>query len=335
MKICLVTDTWDNVNGVCTTLKNTVRELTAMGHDVLVIEPSQFKTIKMPRYPEVKLSINIWSVGKKIKNFKPDSIHIATEGPLGIAACWYCNVKKNSIPHNTSYHTKFPEYIHQMIGLPVNWGYASMRWFHKFSTKVLVTTESMREELAARGFERLAVWSRGVDTDTFNPDAVIGAMSIPKPVLLCVSRASQEKGLDDFCKLKTSGSKIMIGDGTYLDELKLKYPDVRFLGYKHGRVLAHFYANADVFVFPSKTDTFGVVMLEANACGTPVAAYPVTGPIDVITEGVNGSMNKDLSVAVNNAIECDRSVVAEYVKKYSWRACTETFLANLPMIDRN
>ena len=332
MKICLVSDTWDNVNGVCTTLKNTVRELTNMGHEVLVIEPSQFETINMPTYPEVKLSLNLWKVGKKIRDFNPDSIHIATEGTLGIAARWYCKVKRRNIPHNSSYHTMFPEYIHQHYKLPLSWGYAAMRLFHKYSSKVLVTTESMRENLADRGFERLAVWSRGVDMRKFNPDSKIGNMNIPRPVLLCVSRASQEKGLDDFCQLETTGSKIMIGDGPYLSELKSKYPDVRFLGYKHGSVLAHFYANADVFVFPSKTDTFGIVMLEAIACGTPIAAYPVIGPIDVVVEGINGSLNNDLSVAIENAMKCNRCVVADYAKKYSWRACTETFLANLTSI---
>lgn len=328
MHICLVSDTWNNVNGVCTTLKNTVRELRCMGHEVLVIEPSQFNTISLPTYPEIKLSINLWKVGKKIKDFKPNSIHIATEGPLGIAARLYCR----NIPYNTSYHTMFPEYIHQKFKLPINWGYAAMRLFHKYSSTVLVTTESMRVNLSNRGFERLAVWSRGVDTRQFNLDSKIGKMNIPRPVLLCVSRASQEKGLDDFCKLKTIGSKILIGDGPYLDELKSKYSDVRFLGYKHGTVLAHFYANADVFVFPSKTDTFGIVMLEANACGTPIAAYPVVGSIDVVIEGLNGSLDNDLSVAVQRAIKCDRPTIAEYAKKYSWKKCTETFISNLPLI---
>lgn len=334
MRICLVTDTWDNVNGVCTTLKNTVRELHQMGHEVMVIEPSQFKTVPCPGYPEVRLSINTWKVGGKIKKFKPDSIHIATEGPLGLAARWYCKVKWRSIPHNTSYHTKFPEYMNELFGLPVSWGYAAMRWFHKFSTRVLVTTETMKAELSAQGFERLEVWSRGVDSETFNPDAHLGDMRIGRPILLCVSRVSREKGLDDFCSLQTTGSKILVGNGPYLDELKASYHDVKFMGYKHGSLLAHYYANADVFVFPSKTDTFGVVMLEANACGTPIAAYPVTGPVDVVVEGVNGSMHDDLSVAVANALGCDRQAVVEHSKRYSWRACTETFVASLPVIDQ-
>lgn len=334
-KICIVTDTWDDVNGVCTTLKNTVRELKSMHYEVMVIEPSQFKTVKCPGYPEVKLSLDIWRVGQKIRTFSPNAIHIATEGPLGLAARWYCKVEKRSIPHNTSYHTKFPEYLNRMYNIPISWGYFAMKLFHKFSTHVLVTTDTMKTELAAHGFERLEVWNRGVDTHIFNPDAGIGHMTAHRPILLCVSRASVEKGLDDFCQLKTTGTKIMIGNGPYLETLKVKYPDVKFLGYKHGAILAHFYAHADVFVFPSKTDTFGVVMLEANACGTPVAAYPVTGPLDVVVEGVNGSMNVDLSIAVENAMLCNRTSVAAHAKQYSWRDCTLTFLKYLPSIDHH
>ena len=332
MKICIVTDTWNDVNGVCTTLKNTVNELTAMQHTVLVIEPSQFKTINAPKYPEVKLSWNIWKVGRKIRDFNPDAIHIATEGPLGFAARWYCKVERRSIPHNTSYHTKFPEYMNQMYKLPISWGYYVMRWFHKFSTKVLVTTESMRDELSQHGFERLEVWSRGVDHNIFTPKAIIGPMTAKRPILLCVSRASIEKGLDDFCQIETTGTKILVGGGPYLDKLKEKYPDVKFLGYKSGPILAHFYASADVFVFPSKSDTFGVVMLEANACGTPIAAYPVTGPRDVIVQRLNGFMDDDLEQAVVEALHCNRTEVAKNALQYSWRACTMTFLNNLPII---
>lgn len=333
MKIAIITDTFDDVNGVCTTLKNTVKELKYMGHNVLVIEPKQFKTIKCPGYAEIKLSINIWIVGKKIHDFNPDAIHIATEGPLGIAARWYCKVVRRSIPHNTSYHTNWPEYLNKLFNLPISWGYFFIKLFHKFSTKILVTSESMKNKLTKHGFERLEVWSRGVDMKIFNPQAKIGPMTMTKPLLLCVSRVSIEKGLDDFCSLTTTGTKILIGDGPYLNELKEKYKDVRFLGYKYGSILAHFYANADVFVFPSKTDTFGVVMLEANACGTPVAAYPVTGPNDIIVEGVNGSLNENLLVAIDNAIKCDRQIVFDHAKRYTWESCTLTFLNNLSIIN--
>lgn len=332
MRICIISDTWNEINGVCTTLKNTVKELVSMQHTVLVIEPSQFKTIKAPKYPEVKLSWNIWKVGRMIRDFKPDAIHIATEGPLGFAARWYCKVERRSIPHNTSYHTRFPEYLNKMFNVPIDWGYFAMRWFHKFSTKVLVTTESMKNELTSRGFERIEVWSRGVDQTVFNPNARIGPVTAKRPILLCVSRVSVEKGLDDFCQLQTTGTKLMVGDGPYINELKNKYPDVKFLGYKHGAILAHLYANADVFVFPSKSDTFGVVLLEANACGTPIAAYPVTGPRDVIIQGLNGFMDDDLGQAVIEAMKCDRANVAAHSLNYSWRECTQTFLNNLPII---
>lgn len=328
MKILLVTDTWDNVNGVATTLKNTVNVLKSWKHDVFVIEPSQFKTIGAPGYNEVKLSWNIWKVGRIISQFNPDAIHIATEGPLGLAARWYCKVKRRSISHNTSYHTKFPEYFNQYFYIPVSIGYFIIRWFHKFSTKVLVTTESMRKELSSKGFEKLEVWSRGVDHDIFNP---MRRTSNSNPYILCVSRVSQEKNLDKFCEIK-GYRKILVGDGPYLNDLKKKYPDVEYVGYKYGKELAEYYANAECFVFPSVTDTFGIVMLESISCGTPIAAYPVTGPIDVIQQVVNGYMNHDLTYAIKDCMNIDRDLVHSSSKKYTWENCTETFFNNLTRI---
>jgi glycosyltransferase involved in cell wall biosynthesis len=333
MRITLVTDTYTpSVNGVVTTLVNTVAELKRLGHTVQVIEPSQFKTVPTPGYNEIKLAWNIWRVGPMIEAFKPDAIHIATEGPLGFAARWYCKVDKRSIPHNTSYHTKFPEYFNKYIGIPVDWGYWFIRWFHKFSTRVLVTNETMMRELSERGFEHLAVWNRGVDNTIFNPKRreITG---VKKPIILCVSRASIEKGLDDFCSLQIDGTKILVGDGPYLEELKRKYPHINYAGYKSGIELAQYYACADVFVFPSKTDTFGVVMLEAMACGTPIAAYPVTGPTDIIIDGVNGCMDDDLETAVEYALKCNRKNVYELSKDYTWEKCTNSFLKNLQQIN--
>jgi glycosyltransferase involved in cell wall biosynthesis len=333
MRITLVTDTYvPSVNGVVTTLINTVKELESRGHIVQVIEPSQFKTVPAPGYKEIRLSWNIWRVGPMIEAFKPDAIHIATEGPLGFAARWYCKVDKRSIPHNTSYHTKFPEYFNRYIGIPVNWGYWFIRWFHKFSTKVLVTNETMMRELGERGFERLAVWNRGVDTAIFNPQRR-EITSVKKPIILCVSRASIEKGLDDFCSLKIDGTKILVGDGPYLEELKRKYPHINYAGYKSGIELAEYYASADVFVFPSKIDTFGVVMLESIACGTPVAAYPVTGPTDIIINGINGYMDNNLENAVKYALTCNREVVHETSKDYTWEKCTASFVNYLRQIN--
>lgn len=333
MKITLVTDTWaPSINGVTTTLTNIVKVLQSQGHQLQIIEPSQFKTVGAPGYPEVRLSINIWRVGPMIESFRPDAIHIATEGPLGFAARWYCKVKKRNIPHNTSYHTKFPEYLNQYYGMPLDWGYWIMRQFHKFSTRVLVTTPSMKQLLTDRGFQNLEIWSRGVDRHIFNPSSRKSNVA-SKPILLCVSRASIEKGLDDFCSLPTDGTKILVGDGPYLETLRNKYPNVIFAGYKHGESLAHYYANADVFVFPSRTDTFGVVMLEAMSCGTPVAAYPATGSIDVIENGVNGYVDNDINAAVQMALLCDRSQVEISSLVYSWESCADIFLKNLTKID--
>jgi len=331
MRIALVTDTWDNVNGVVTTLRATVRELEVRGHEVKVIHPGLFKTIPAPRYPEVRLSCNLWRVGPMLREFSPDAIHIATEGPLGLATRWYCKVRKRQIPHNTSYHTKFPEYLKIHYKIPVAIGYWLMRVFHKFSHKVLVTTPSIKAELEERGFKNLVVWSRGVDQSGFNPAGRVANLA-SKPVLLCVSRASPEKGLDDFCALKTTGTKLLVGDGPYLEYLKKTYPDVIYVGYKQGEKLRHYYANADVFVFPSKSDTFGVVMIESMACGTPVAAYPVTGPIDVIVPGINGVLHDDLSVAIKGALMLDRGKVAASSKEFSWDSCTTIFESNLVKI---
>lgn len=333
MKITLVTDTWlPSINGVVTTLTNTVRVLESWGHQVQVIEPSQFRTIGLPGYTEVRLSWNVWHVGRMIENFNPDAIHIATEGPLGLAARWYCKVEKRSIPHNTSYHTKFPEYLYHMARIPEDWTYWCMRIFHKFSTRVLVTNEDMKRELEAKGFQNLAVWNRGVDRKLYSTKLRTNKINL-RPILLCVSRASIEKGLDDFCNLpQMNGVKILVGDGPYLEELKRKYPDVQYMGFKQGRELAEYYAMADVFVFPSKSDTFGVVMLEAMSCGTPIAAYPVTGPLDVVINGVNGHMHDNLLTAVDLALRCDRKKVRRAAKPYSWESCTKTFLENLIII---
>jgi glycosyltransferase involved in cell wall biosynthesis len=335
MKITLVTDTWTpSINGVVTTLTNTVLHLEQQGHNVQIIEPSLFKNIGLPSYQEVRLSWDIWRVGKMIEQFDPDAIHIATEGPLGLAARWYCKVEKRSIPHNTSYHTKFPEYMNQHYGIPADWVYWCMRVFHKFSTKVLVTNNDMMADLNDRGFKNLAVWNRGVDRDLFNPDRR-KKTSHSLPIILCVSRVSKEKGLEDFCNLKVAGTKVLVGDGPILAELKRKYPDVVFAGAKTGTALAEYYATADVFVFPSKTDTFGVVMLESIASGTPVAAYPVTGPRDVVINDENGYTDPDLTTAVNRAIMCDRVKVRLSSEQYDWAACTETFVKNLKIIEKN
>lgn len=334
MKILIITDTWHNINGVVTTLRATKQELENRSHEVQVIEPSQFKTVACPGYPEVKLSWNLWRMGKLISQANADCIHIATEGPLGIAARTYCKLKRDPIPYNTSYHTKFPEYLHVHHHIPESWGYFWMKLFHKYSHRVLVTNRSMQQELDQKGFKNLVVWNRGVDPTLFNHQ-YDACWDWPTPILLCVSRVSPEKGLDDFCGLHTTGTKVLVGDGPYMNHLRGKYPDVKFVGYKTGAELAQCYVSADVFVFPSKTDTFGVVMLEAIACGTPVAAYPVTGPLDVVQNGVNGVMHVDLQQAVNACVNLDTHQVSATSMKFSWQACTDVFEQNLIQIPKS
>jgi glycosyltransferase involved in cell wall biosynthesis len=331
MRILIITDTWNNINGVVTTLRATKQELENRSHVVQIIEPSQFKSVACPGYPEVRLSWNLWRMGKLIEQADPDCIHIATEGPLGLAARTYCKFK--TIPYNTSYHTKFPEYLHVHHHIPITWGYFFMRLFHKYSHRVLVTNHSMQHELHQQGFKNLVVWNRGVNRQVFNHHSQ-QCWDWPRPILLCVSRVSPEKGLEDFCSLKTTGTKVLVGDGPNLNHLRDHYPDVKFLGYKTGSQLAQCYSSADVFVFPSKTDTFGVVMLEAMACGTPVAAYPVTGPLDVIECGINGFMHDDLHHAVSECVNLDRNTVAATSAKFSWQACTDIFEQNIVQIPK-
>jgi glycosyltransferase involved in cell wall biosynthesis len=335
MKICIVTDSWQQINGVSTTLKNTVNCLITMGHEVLVIEPSVFKTCKFKFYPDIDFSWNIWKVGKLIQDFQPNAIHIATEGPLGIAARWYCKVNKRQIPHNTSYHTNFPEYLKLSYGIPLTVSYKVLKLFHKFSCRVLVTNNDMKTQLDQRGLKNLVVWSRGVDLSLFAPDRRSQQVQTnlgPGPRILCVSRASKEKNLDAFCQLSVPGTKILVGDGPELARLQTQYPDVKYLGWKTGADLAEIYANADVFVFPSVTDTFGVVMLESISTGTPVVAYNAIGPREVIEQGINGIISQDLAQAIPQALLLDRLTVRQSSLKWTWNKCTEVFLENLVAI---
>lgn len=326
MKIAIVTDTWFAINGVVTTLRATAKELENRGHEVLVVEPSQFKFLSFPKYPDIHLVINIYKLKTILDNFSPDAIHIATEGPLGLAARFYCK-RHRDIPYTSSYHTKFPEYLYIYYKIPKKWTYAYLRWFHKISDRVLVTTQSMKVELQLLGFSRLTIWGRGVNTDIFyakprplNSD----------PILLCVSRVSKEKNLEDFCNLK--GRRILVGDGPYLNTLRNQFPDVEYVGYKTGSTLADYYRQADVFVFPSRSDTFGVVIIEALACGTPVAAYPVTGPKDIIVSGLTGYLSDSLAVSVEKCLSLNRKKVQAESQKYTWKAATDIFESSLVKI---
>lgn len=324
MKIIIITDTFKEINGVVTTLVETKKELELRGHTVYVIEPSMFKTIKFYSYPDVHLSWNVWKIKKLIDQFLPDAVHIATEGPLGLAARLYLRFFKKNCEYTTGYHTKFPEYLKIYFGIPLLITYSYLKWFHRKSYSVLITTASMKHELELKGFKNLVIWSRGVNTQIFYPN-FMNKNHIPK--YLCVSRVSKEKNLDDFCKL--NGHCILVGDGPYLSELKEKYPTVEFVGFKTGSDLAEYYRAADVFVFPSRSDTFGVVMIEALACGIPVAAYNVTGPKDIVTSGLNGYLGNDLQESVNKCLSLDKDLVYQSSKKWSWKTTTDTFEKSL------
>lgn len=326
-RILIITDnTSDQINGVVTTFRNIETAARHDGYDIAYIDPSDFASIPAPGYPEVRLA---WPrrIGRRIESQHPDYIHIATEGPVGLAARLWLD--RRGWRYNTSYHTKFPEFIKKIYGVPEFITYAYVRWFHKHSGRVLTTTETMVNDLRAHGFRGdIRAWTRGVDRRTFDP--ALRSRSDSEKILLNVGRVSKEKGLDDFCKLQIPGTrKIVVGDGPYRAELEHRYPDVEFVGAKTGRTLAEYFANADCFVFPSKTDTFGVVIIESLAVGTPVAAYPVPGPRDILEEGITGYMSPCLSDAVEICLDYDRNRVVTASHRWTWENCWQIFRENL------
>lgn len=328
LRIALVTDAWKpQVNGVVTTLGHVVRELESQGHEILVIHPGLFRTIPCPRYPHIRLAVLPGrGTRRRLNEWAPDAVHIATEGPVGLAGRSWC--RRRRVPFTTSYHTQFPLYLRTYAGVPAAWSYRVMRWFHGAAERTLVPTESVRRELAERGFENVRVWSRGVDQSVFHPRGR-GFYPMPRPILLYGGRVAAEKNIEAFLALRHEGTKVVVGDGPILPRLREKHPEIVFTGFKHGEELARHFADADVFVFPSRTDTFGVVMLEAMACGVPVAAFPVTGPRDVIRDGECGALDDDLDVAVARALTCDRDRTAAFAGTFSWSRCAELFFENL------
>ncbi|NIZ01513.1 glycosyltransferase family 4 protein [Thalassospira lucentensis] len=329
MKILIVTDAWyPQVNGVVRTLETVRGELGAMGHDVHVISPDQFKTIPCPTYPEIRLALFAKrKMAEMIQALQPVAIHISTEGPLGQAARAYC--LKHGLPFSTAYHTRFPEYIHARMRLPLSISYRGMRRFHGKSQSVMVATESLRQELSDWGFDNLHIWSRGVDLDLFRPQADASFGDLPKPHWLFVGRVAVEKNIGHFLDLDLPGTKFVVGDGPQLNELRQKYPNAQFLGKKVGQDLAHAFAAADVFVFPSKTDTFGLVILEALASGTPVAVFPVQGPADIVRGTKAGAIDADLGKAALAALELDPKDARALAESYSWHNSASQFLHNL------
>lgn len=335
MRIMLVTDAWEpQVNGVVRTMRRVISECEEMGHEWEVVSPYDgFKTIPLPTYSEIKLAFGAKSaIEERFLEFEPDAVHIATEGPLGWAARAIC--LKHKFPYTTSYHTKFPEYVSaRLFFIPLWAGYWYVREFHKYSGRVMVATPSMREELERHGFKNIAPWTRGVDTELFTPKFRAedrGPLKgLPTPIWLYVGRVAVEKNLEAFLKLDLPGSKVVVGDGPQLEELRSKYPDAHFPGSKFTEDLSAHFANADVFVFPSLTDTFGLVILEAMATGTPVAAFPAPGPRDLIPGSNAGAVNEDLKIACEEALTMSRETARAYAETYSWRACAEQFINNL------
>lgn len=327
-KLLIVTDAWrPQVNGVVTTLETVIRLLREHGHEVTVISPDMFNTVPLPVYPEIKLAVlPRRKIARTIDTFAPDSIHIATEGPLGWATRAVC--LKNGWRFSTSYHTKFPEYAYETARIPLRVGYRLVRHFHQKSSAMMVATKSLKDDLTDRGLANAVTWSRGVDTQLFKP-GYKPAINLKKPVMVYVGRVSVEKNIEAFLGLDIPGSKLVVGGGPQLKRLQSKYPDVTFTGPKFGNELAAHYCSGDIFVFPSQTDTFGLVMLEAMACGLPVAAYPVTGPIDVLEGCEAGKMNSDLTTATLQALKADGNSARSHALKFSWESCTEVFLSNL------
>ncbi|MBE7218391.1 MAG: glycosyltransferase family 1 protein [Caulobacteraceae bacterium] len=332
MRVLLATDAWEpQVNGVVRTLSRTLHEMRAMGHEVEVVSPDQFKTLPLPSYPEIRLATNAWEpMQERFKRFEPEAIHIATEGPIGLAARRLC--LEWGLPFTTSYHTRFPEYLSARLPVPPAAGYAYMRWFHKPSGRVMVATPTMRDELERRGFHNLSPWTRGVDTELFHPrrpDEPDLFADLPRPVFLNVGRVAVEKNIEAFLALDLPGSKVVVGDGPQREELEARYPAARFAGARFGEDLAAHFACADVFVFPSLTDTFGLVILEAMATGAPVAAFPAPGPVDLLPGSEAGVCDDDLRAACLACLELDRAHVRRFAERFSWRASAEQFVHNL------
>ncbi len=329
MRIAILTDAWHpQVNGVVRTLAKTIEILQARGHEVLCINPQDFTTLPLPTYPDIRLALLPWhGVRRRLDDFTPEAVHLATEGPIGWAGRRYC--LKRGLPYTTAYHTQFPEYVRLRAPIPLSWSYTFMRRFHDPAIRTMVATRSMEELLSSHGFQHLARWSRGVDLERFHPRKTEVYAGMARPIMVHLGRVAVEKNIEAFLSLDLPGSKVVIGDGPARDPLEERFPDARFLGYKDNGELAEHLAGADVLVFPSRTDTFGLVMLEANASGVPVAAFPVPGPLDVIENGRNGWCHEDLVTAVGQALQAPRELCRQYAERYSWEACTDQFLANL------
>jgi glycosyltransferase involved in cell wall biosynthesis len=329
VKILLATDAWTpQVNGVVRTLTEVIRELGAMGHRVNAVHPGLFRSVPCPFYPEIRLALGARRrIANIIEAFAPDAIHIATEGPIGLAARQWCLAHGHGF--TTAFHTRFPEYLADRHLAPPWLTYALLRRFHAPATAIMVPSASMRHELAARGFARLSAWGRGVDPVLFNPDLRGNPLGLPRPIFLSVGRVAPEKNLPAFLSLDLPGAKVVAGGGPSLPALQRRFPQAHFLGRRSNGELAALYASADVFVFPSRTDTFGLVLLEALASGLPVAAYPVPGPLDVIGDSGAGILDENLRRAALAALTIPREPCRAHALNFTWRASAAQFLQNL------
>jgi glycosyltransferase involved in cell wall biosynthesis len=333
VRIALATDAWTpQTNGVVTTLKATAATLTLLGHEVRIISPQGLMTIACPSYPEIRLALSPGPyVARELKGFRPHAIHIATEGPLGLAVRRYCRARQ--VPFTTSYHTRYPEYLRARWPIPLPVSYAWLRRFHRAAVRTFVSSGTLQALLERHGFAHLHRWRRGVDLRTFHRRAPHPELAhLPRPIMACVGRLAIEKNLDAFLSLELPGTKLVIGDGPERAALVQRYPQVRFAGYRFGAELAALLSGSDVLVFPSLTDTFGLVMIEALACGVPVAAFPVPGPLDVIEPGVTGVLDEDLGRAIRAALQLDPQACVQAASQFSWQAATEQFLAGLAPI---
>ena len=328
MRIVIATDAWSpQTNGVVSTLRQTVACLERFGHEVLVVNPTLFRSVACPSYPEIRLALLPYrKLSATITAFQPDAIHIATEGPLGFAARRYC--QRRGLRFTTSYHTQFPQYLRSRWPIPISWSYRGLLWFHGAATHCMVSTRTVREQLADRGFRNLVHWQRGVDTTLFKPrDKAF--LDLPRPIAAYVGRVAIEKNIDAFLRMPWAGTKLVIGDGPELPRLKSQFPDAVYAGFRFGEDLARHLAAADVMVFPSLTDTFGLVNLESMACGVPVAAYPVAGPIDVVDDGVTGALDADLARAATRAVQIPPQACRDRALRSGWEMSSREFEMNL------
>src|SRR5437763_3285236 len=324
MRILIATDAWHpQVNGVVRTLSMMADAAKNLGVEISFLTPQSFRTFAMPSYPDLRLALPYQAkIARLIADARPNSIHIATEGPIGVLVRRYC--RNQRLPFTTSFHTRFAEYVSARAPVPESWIWAALRAFHAPSQAVMAATPALASELRSRGFRNVVLWSRGVDTGLFHPRDI--DICLPMPVFLCVGRVAVEKNLEAFLDLDLPGTKLIVGDGPARAALERKYPDAVFLGARHGEELAELYAASDIFVFPSKTDTFGLVLLEALASGLPVAAFPVTGPRDVIGSAPVGVLDEDLRKACLEALRVSREDCVEFATGYSWQASARVFV---------